>query len=216
MVCVVRSGGQALALAATVACASCTPAHAPPIRSAGKVMALGGVAGIVGSAFATNVTDSAHEMMIGFEVISAVGILSYAYAELAWPRVRYIEETLEHKHTRWAKILTERAAGAAREGRCARVRRLEVRVHQYDRVTHDLVFMKDPEILRCLGVRALPGGAPAAPDLGTPPAPDLGAPPAPDLGAPPAQIPPRPPDPTLPDGSSSPPSELSPAPHDDR
>jgi hypothetical protein len=191
MVRVVRSGVLALALAATVAGASCTPAHAPPMRSAGKVMALGGVAGIVGSAFATNLTDNAHDMMVGFEVISAVGILSYAYAELTWPRVRYIEETLEHKHTRWAKILTERAAGAAREGRCARVRRLEVRVAKYDRVTHDLVFMRDPEILRCLG---LPASAPAPAPAG------LGVPTAP--GAPGA--------PGLPDGSPSPSSESAP------
>jgi hypothetical protein len=140
------------------------------MRNAGKVMALGGVAGIIGSALATSATDHAYEMMIGFEVISAIGIVSYAYAELTWPRVRYIEETLEHKHLRWAKILTERAGGAAREGRCARVRRLEVRVQRYDRVTHDLVFMRDPEILRCLGQPAGPGqtgpaGEPAVPRL---------------------------------------------------
>ena len=150
-----------------LACAACTPTHAPMVRSSGKVMALGGVAGIVGAAFATNLTDKAYEMMIGFEVISAVGIMSYAYAELTWPRVRYVEETLERRHHRWAKILTERASGAAREGRCARVRRLELRVQRYDRVIHDFMFMKDPEILRCLD--AAPG-APPAPPAELPPA----------------------------------------------
>jgi hypothetical protein len=156
----------ALALACAVGGAACTPAHAPAVRTTGKVMALGGVAGLVGAALATGVTDKAGEMMIGFEIISAVGVISYAYAELTWPRVRYLEEPLDVKHRRWAQILTERAAGAARDGRCARVRRLERRVHRYDRVVHDFVFMKDPEILKCL---AAPPGAPAEPAPGDAP-----------------------------------------------
>ncbi len=179
-----------LALACAGAAAACTPSHAPAMRSSGKVMALGGVAGIVGAAFATNVTDAADEMMIGFEVVSAVGILTYAYAELTWPRVRYIEETPEVKHRRWAKILTERASGAAREGRCARVRRLERRVEKYDRVVHDHVFMRDPEILKCLEAPggARPPGAPEAPPPEAPPVPGApvpGLPEGPALEAPP-------------------------------
>lgn len=165
-----------------LALVACTPAQAPAVRTSGKVMALGGVAGIVGSAFATNLTDKAGEMMVGFEVISAVGVLSYAYAELTWPRVRYLEEPLEKKHNRWAKILTERASGAAREGRCARVRRLEVRVQRYDRVVHDFVFMRDPEILKCLGAAA-PSPVPEAEAPPEAPAPE--APPRPDEAAPP-------------------------------
>ncbi|HSK04878.1 MAG TPA: hypothetical protein VK932_26695 [Kofleriaceae bacterium] len=177
-----RAGTLALALACALACAAggaaCTPAHAPAVRTTGKVMALGGVAGLVGTALATGVTDKAGEVMIGFEVISAVGVIAYAYAELTWPRVRYLEETLEVRHRRWAKILTERASGAARDGRCARVRRLERRVHRYDRVVHDFVFMKDPEILKCLATppgappsEALPSAAPSdSPPSDSPPA----------------------------------------------
>jgi hypothetical protein len=145
-----------------LALAACTPAQAPAMRTTGKWMALGGVAGIVAAAFATNLTDKANEMMIGAEAISVAGILSYAYAELTWPPTQYLEEPLEQKHNRWARILTERASGAAREGRCARVRRLEVRVQRYDRVVHDLVFMKDPEILKCLSSTP-PEGAPFSP-----------------------------------------------------
>jgi hypothetical protein len=155
------------ALVLAWALAACTPAHAPAVRSSAKVMALGGVAGIVGAALATSLTDKADELLIGFEVISAVGILSYAFAEITWPRVRYVEETPERRHHRWAKILSERAAGAARDGRCARVRRLEVRVERYDRAIHDLVFMKDPEILKCLGSPA--ESPPAEPPPAEPP-----------------------------------------------
>jgi hypothetical protein len=147
-----------MTLAAAVAAGfgGCTPAQAPAMRTSGKVMALGGVAGIVGAAFATNLTDKAGEMLIGFEVISAVGVLTYAYAELTWPKVSYPQETVAERNHRWAKILTERASGAAREGRCARVRRLEVRVQKYDREIHDFVLMKDAEIVKCL---AAPAGA---------------------------------------------------------
>jgi hypothetical protein len=173
-----------LAGALALAVAGCTPEQAPAMRTSGKVMSLGGVAGIVGAAFATNLTDKANEMMIGFEVISAVGILTYAYAELTWPRVHHVQETPEQRHHRWARILTERAAGAARESRCARVRRLEVRVQKYDRVIHDVVFMKDPEILKCLGAPESPVEAPPAE---TPPAeaPPAESPPEPPLEAPP-------------------------------
>jgi hypothetical protein len=126
-------------------------------------MAIGGVAGIVGSALATRFSDHANEMLLGFEVISAVGVGTYAYAELTYPHSAYIAETTRDKHRRWAKILTERASGAAREGRCARVRRLEPRVHSYDREVHDFVFMRDPEIMRCLGSAPPTETAPSEP-----------------------------------------------------
>lgn len=138
--------------------AACTPAQAPAIRKTGMVMAIGGVACIVASALATRWTEHGDEMLLGSEIISATGIVTFAYAELTWPPGGP-EETTTERHRRWAKILTGRAAGAAREGRCARVRRLEVRVNRYDREVHDFVFMRDPEIQRCLA--APPAAAPA-------------------------------------------------------
>jgi hypothetical protein len=193
---------RAAAASLALALAACTPAQAPAMRTSGKLMALGGVAGIVGAAFATSVTDSADDMLIGFEVVSALGILTYAYAELTWPRVRYIQETTEERNRRWAKILTERAGGAAREGRCARVRRLEVRVQKYDRVIHDLVFMKDAEILKCLeaGPPSLESPSSDAPSSDAP------APPAPPpLEAPSPDAPVSPALPALPSDAPAPP-----------
>jgi hypothetical protein len=157
--------GRAFQLAcclAVFAC-GCTPAQAPALRTSGKLMAIGGVAGIVGSAFAIRLSDHANEMLVGFEVISAVGVGTYAYAELTFPPSKYIPETVTEKHRRWAKTLTERASGAAREGRCARVRRLEPRIHAYDREVHDFVFMRDPEIVRCLGSTPPTETAPSEP-----------------------------------------------------
>jgi hypothetical protein len=130
--------------------AACRPARSPVVRNAGMAMALAGVAGIIGSALASPYTTSSDEAMLGSEAVSAVGILLYAAHELSEPEVVYKRESTEQKHHRWARILTEHAAGAAREGNCARVRKFEPRVRIYDPNVHDFVFMRDPEILRCL------------------------------------------------------------------
>jgi hypothetical protein len=132
----------------TLAAAACTRAQAPRLRLASEIAALGGIAGVIASAAATAATEDAEPFVAGFSVVSAAGIITYAVSVLsdAGPPA----ETVEQRHRRWAKILTERAAGAAREGKCPRVRRLQARVRQYDPEVHDFVFLRDPEILRCL------------------------------------------------------------------
>jgi hypothetical protein len=153
-------------LACLALAAGCTHAQAPRVRLAGEIVALGGIGGLITSAALTGATDDARPFVPVFSVVSALGIISYAIVELSNPVARAPEETLEQRHHRWAKILTERAAGAAREGRCARVRRLRVRVQSYDRELHDFVFMRDPEIVRCLESGETEPVAPAPP---TPP-----------------------------------------------
>lgn len=131
--------------------ASCTHAQAPRVRMAGEVAALGGIAGLITSIIATTVTTHARPFVVGFSVVSGAGIISYAVGELTDPALAAPPpETVAQRNHRWARILTERAAGAAREGNCARVRRLEVHVRRYDAEIHDFVFMRDPEIIRCL------------------------------------------------------------------
>jgi hypothetical protein len=144
----------------TLVAAGCTHAQAPRARLAGKIGALGGIAGLVASAAATAATEDAEPFVFAFSVISAAGIISYAVAELTDPTASRPAETLEQRHRRWARILTGRAAGAAREGKCPRVRRLQVRVRQYDAEVHDFVFLRDPEILRCLESPEAPAPSP--------------------------------------------------------
>ena len=140
----------ALALAVAV-CAACTHAQAGHARTAGEVMAITGVAGIMAGVLATRVTPRGHDLVLGFSLLSGAGIVSYAIGELDDPALAGAPaETLEQRHRRWARILTQRAAGAAREGNCDRVRRLEPRVRDYDPELHDFVFLRDPEIARCL------------------------------------------------------------------
>lgn len=172
-------------LALTLALASCTHAQAPKARLAGEILSIAGVVGLVTGALTTRYTDHTQAVMGVSSVTSALGITLYAVGDLTDPMRGPAPESEAHKLRRWAKILTERAAGAAREGRCPRVRRLEKRVNLYNRDVHDFVFMKDPEILKCLEAPApATDAAPpteAAPDASPP---DLPPPP------PPAALPP--------------------------
>ncbi|MDB4961516.1 MAG: hypothetical protein JWP01_1515 [Myxococcales bacterium] len=140
-----RLAAVAVCLAVTTACAgSTTPAKA---RRFGMVTSIAGVVGMMGTAL---VQPEGSEPMVGFSLMSAGGVITFALAELSDPPKGPRPETEDEKLRRWAKILTQRAAGAAREGRCTRVRRLEKRVHLYNREVHDFVFMRDPAIVRCL------------------------------------------------------------------
>jgi hypothetical protein len=132
-----------------LACAACTPTTARPARTAGKWMSIGGVIGMIGGATLATTTEYADEIVTGFSLVTGLGVALYATAELtAGPR--YKQESIPERNRRWARMITEHAAGAAREGRCARVRKLEPRVRLYNAEIHDFVFMRDPEIQKCL------------------------------------------------------------------
>src|SRR5512133_1851935 len=128
-----------------VATTSCTHAQAPRARVAGEVMALAGVGGLIASALTSSLTSHTRELVIASSAVSFTGIVTFAVGEQTDPGGPV--ETTADRNRRWARILTERAAGAAREGKCARVRRLERRVQTYDPETHDFVFMRDSEIV---------------------------------------------------------------------
>jgi len=144
-------------VAVVVALGACSPAQAPRARHVGEALSLGGVTGLVGTALASPHIDHDGYFISTFSVMSVLGIAIFAAGELATPEP--IRETRPERNHRWAQILTERAAGAARDGRCRRVRHLETRVRYYDREIHDFVFMRDPEILKCMN----PEPDPAAP-----------------------------------------------------
>jgi hypothetical protein len=140
---------------------ACRPAHTPTARRVGMVASIAGVVGLMATALAQPEGD---ELMIAFSLMSGGGVVTFAIGELTEPRRGPDPETERQKLRRWAKILTARAAGAAREGKCPRVRRLERRVNVYDRDVHDFVFMRDPEILRCL--ETVPRAPPEVSDSG--------------------------------------------------
>lgn len=130
--------------------AACTPAQVPLGKTITEAMAIGGVVGLVGVGVGAHATDADLTPLAGvFAVTSAIGIVGWAILDLQFDRGPE-PETIAQRNHRWAKILTERAAGAARENRCARVKRLEIRVRAYDPEIHDFVLMRDAEIVRCL------------------------------------------------------------------
>ena len=162
-----------IALCLLLATPACTRAQAPHARHVGEAMSLGGVAGLIVTAVTTHfTTSSTKELLVGFSVLSGVGIVTYAIGDLSVPSST--RETLTERNHRWAKILTERASGAARMGQCKRVRHIEARVRHYDSELHDFVFMRDPEIVKCLTeLTEQPQPPPESP------APDVPAPDAP-------------------------------------
>ena len=146
-------------IAVLVLAAACTRTTAPKARLAGMILSVSGVIGLIAGAATQGYHDgNTAEIMGAFSITSAVGIGLYAGGELLDPALDVKPETVPEKHRRWAKILTQRAGGAAREGNCPRVRRLERRVNVYNRDVHDFVFMRDPEIMKCLE-----GGRPTEP-----------------------------------------------------
>ena len=140
----------AFVVAVIAACVGCAPARSKVAGRTGMVMAVTGVAGIIAAATVASNTDASEEIMLGASAVSAAGIMLYAAHELSGPEIIYKQENELVKLTRWARILTEHSAAAARNGNCARVRKFEPRVRVYDVNYHDFVFMRDPEILRCL------------------------------------------------------------------
>lgn len=173
--------------------AACLPQHAPAARRVGMVASVAGVVGLMATAALQSYVRP-DEMLAAFSVMSGGGIVLFAMGELGQPPKGPRQETESEKHSRWARILTERASGAAREGRCPRVRRLEKRVNVYDREVHDFVFMRDAAILKCLD-GALPGVAGEEAAAEPPPAVEEACPPEelPTLTLPPGTvIPPTP------------------------
>ncbi len=131
--------------------AACTPAQVPLAKTITESMALGGVGGLVAVGIGEHETSANLQPIgVGAAVLSAAGILGWALLDLADHHGSPPPETIAQRNHRWAKILTDRASGAARENKCARVKRLEARVHVYDTEIHDFVFMRDQEIVRCL------------------------------------------------------------------
>lgn len=140
---------RAASLAAVLACAGCSPAMAPRAKTAGKVISLSGVGGLILTACAASfIGPNAREIVMGFSTLSAIGVGTYAAGDLSQPPPD--RESTAVRHARWARELTDRAYGYARDGRCWRVRNIDPRVRAYDREHHETVFMRDPEIRKCL------------------------------------------------------------------
>lgn len=140
---------RAVSLAAVLAIAGCSPAMAPRAKTVGKVVSLSSVGGLIVAAFAASyIGPNSREIVMGLSSLAAIGVGTYAAGDLSHPPAN--SESTAERHHRWARVLTDRAYGYARDGRCWRVRNIDPRVRHYDRDHHKTVFMRDPEIVKCL------------------------------------------------------------------
>lgn len=160
---------RAVSLTAALALVGCSPAMAPRAKTAGKVMSLSGVGALILTACAASyIGPDAREIVMGFSALSAIGVGTYAAGDLSQPPPD--RESTAERHARWARVLTDRAYGYARDGRCWRVRNIDPRVRAYDREHHKTVFLRDPEIVKCLTTAPLQTEPepPAPPPLDSP------------------------------------------------
>lgn len=68
-----------------IAVAGCSRSAAPKARLAGEIMSLGGVGGIVTSASLTGVSSHAKDAVLGFSVVTLVGLIVYSIGDLSDP-----------------------------------------------------------------------------------------------------------------------------------
>lgn len=72
-------------ICAVLLVSACTRSTAPKARLAGEIMSLGGVGGIITSASLTGVSSHAKDAVIGFSVVTALGLILYSIADLTDP-----------------------------------------------------------------------------------------------------------------------------------
>lgn len=138
--------------------AGCTLSTARGARNGGLVIGAGGLAtGVVAGGFAVAgaepyLTQSA--LLLG-GIALVMGAAIFLPAQLTLPaleradaRNRAYQEDVARRDRAWA--LTQEAATAAREGKCARVRELGAKVEAVDPRTRATVFAGDAAIARCL------------------------------------------------------------------
>jgi hypothetical protein len=158
----------ALALVST----SCTPAQAPIARKTGAVFAIGGVAGLVTSGVIAKASDiDMTYVSIGAALVSLAGMAVFAVGDLSGhptgTAVAAADEPDGATKHRWAQTWLDRAQEAARRGDCERVQSIEPRIRRLDAELHDVVFMRDPDIVKCLHATE-----PEAPSRAAPVTPD--------------------------------------------
>ncbi len=109
---------------------------------------LGASAGVAATA-GTGAKDTLIGVDIGFGAVAVGALLVYLVADI------YDEEpqnqSAQSKADEEAWQMTKRARDAARAGDCARVKKIEVAVRDKDKGFHDVVFMRDVAIQKCLG-----------------------------------------------------------------
>jgi hypothetical protein len=133
----------------------CGPQKSPRTMHYAQLTLTGGLIGVLASSLAVaatsqhpDVKDAMIGVDIGFGAIAVGSLLVYLVADI------YDEEppsqSAQTKADEEAWEMTKRAREAARKGDCERVKKIEPTVKAKDPSFHDVVFMRDVAIQRCL------------------------------------------------------------------
>ena len=133
----------------------CGPQKSPRTMRYAEITLTGSLVGVLATslgAAATSMHPDIKDAMIatdiGFGALAVGSLVVYLVADI------YDEEpsnqTAQQKADEEAWDMTKRARDAARKGDCERVKKIEPTVKAKDPSFHDVVFMRDAAIARCL------------------------------------------------------------------
>ena len=136
----------------------CTQTQARKVHRAGEIATAGGLLGMLASVTAASVTPAYEDTLIKvgivFVPISLLGALVYIATDEQAREVQHrpiVSVREQARETAWT--LTKQAATAARADDCTEVQELDPRVRDLDLDFHNVVFMRDVGIQRCLRMR---------------------------------------------------------------
>ena len=133
----------------------CGPQKSPKTMRYAEITLTGSLVGVLASSLAVAATSQHPDLKtamigvdIGFGSLALGSLLVYLVADI------YDEEppsqSAQTRADEEAWEMTKRAREAARAGDCGRVKKIEPTVKAKDPSFHDVVFMRDAAILRCL------------------------------------------------------------------
>lgn len=146
---------RSAAIGVVIACltGACGPQHAPVTMKWSERVLVGSLFGVLatslGAAASKGSTKDAFVAAdVSFGALGLGSVVVYLFAD-ASDTGRPMTEREIRQDQAWQ--LTKRARTLARQGKCDRVREIEPRVEQLDPSFHDVVFVRDVAIARCLG-----------------------------------------------------------------
>jgi hypothetical protein len=142
-------------LAIAVLLAACTPPQARRAHRVGEVGTAVGLVGILGSVTGAALVPSQEDTLttvgLAFVPVALVGALVYIGTDrFAGTDHHERHLTMRERQRATAWELTKQAKSAARSRDCTQVTAIDPRVHELDADFHDVVFMRDVAIKRCL------------------------------------------------------------------
>lgn len=164
-----RTFARSISLALTLALCACAPTHARRNARYAEYAIGASLAGmIVGSALIGAFPDhkpAGVAVVATFGGLAVISAIVYGAEYSSIPSDGPPPAPPDHRPEAWE--LTKQAQAAARSGDCATVRSLAPRIRELDPGVHDVVFMRDAAVGKCMF--APPGSVPSQDSALAPP-----------------------------------------------